>query len=193
MQPQLADLVWAEKGARGAHRGSRCRRAGTEGRASPPVRTLSPNVRRRPNAAPRRNAGVVGLPAVPNGAPGPRPHPNHLYRKGAIVTRHQQRPRHGDGTAWLVADRAHGDFACYWYIGRAGDHLGEQARVVTAEDAVAWGRARTTRVRIRTADGCSQWAGSAPRPEGLSHTWASPTAAVDQGTDAHWRGEVTSW
>jgi hypothetical protein len=103
------------------------------------------------------------------------------------VTGHQRRPRHGDGTAWLVADRARGDFVCYWYVGRACDHLGEQARAASAEDAVAWGRARTTRVRIRTAAGCSQWAGSALRPEGLSDiaTWRS-TPALGQGAS----GEV---
>jgi hypothetical protein len=93
------------------------------------------------------------------------------------MTRHRRRARHGDGTAWLVADRAHGDFLCHWYVGPSGDHLGERARAATAEDAVAWGRARTTRVRIRTADGCSQWAGSAPQPEGLFRTWSTPTVA----------------
>jgi len=92
------------------------------------------------------------------------------------MTRHQRRPRHGDGTAWLVADRARGDFDCYWYVGRAGDHLGAQARAATSEDAVAWGRARTSRVRIRTVDGRSEWAGAAPRPEGVSNTWTTPTA-----------------
>jgi hypothetical protein len=135
-------------------------------------------VRRRSGAAPKSVAGVVGVPDVPNGAPGPRSHPKHHYRDGAIVTRHQRRPRHGDGTAWLVADRAHGDFLCYWYVGRTGDHLGEQARAASAGDAVAWGRARTTRVRIRTVDGCSQWAGSAPRPEGFSSSWDPSTASV---------------
>lgn len=129
------------------------------------------------------------MPVVSNGAPGPRPRPDQLDREGTIVTRHQRRPRHGDGTAWLVADGAQGDFACYWYVGRAGDHLGEQARAATADEAVAWGCARTTRVRIRTLDGCSQWAGAAPRPEGLSHTWTSPREALGQGAGALSRGE----
>lgn len=80
----------------------------------------------------------------------------------------------GDGAAWLVADRTRDDFACYWYVGHAGDQLAEQSRAATAEDAVLWGRTRTTRVRIRTADGCSQWAGSAPRPDGMSQTWPTP-------------------
>ena len=132
---------------------------------------------------------MVGLPAVPNGAPRARPHPHDRNPKCTVVTRQQSLPRHGDGTAWLVADRAHGDFDCYWYVGRAGDHLGEQASAATAEDAVAWGRARTTRVRIRTVDGCSQWAGSAPRPEGMSNTWTSPTVAFDQDASAHSRRE----
>ena len=107
------------------------------------------------------------------------------------MRRREHRPHRGEGTAWLVADRVQGDFLCYWYVGRAGDHLGEQARAATAEDAVAWGRVRTTRARIRTADGCSQWAGAAPRPEGLSHTWAPPTAALDQATDELSEGEAT--
>jgi hypothetical protein len=162
---------------------------GAEGRWSPPVRTLPASVRRRSDASPNRVAGVVGLPAVPNGAPGPRAHPHALDRDGTIVTRHQRNPRHGDGTTWLVADRARGDFVCYWYVGRAGDHLGEQARAATAEEAVAWGRARTARVRIRTVDGCSQWAGAASRPEGLSHTWTPPPEASEQGAGARSRGE----
>jgi hypothetical protein len=106
------------------------------------------------------------------------PGANDVDREGAIVTRYRRLPRHGDGTAWLVADRARGDFVCYLYVGPAGDHLGEQSRQATAEEAVAWGRARTTRVRIRTVDGCSQWAGAASRPEGLFQTWRSPSAQV---------------
>ena len=108
-------------------------------------------------------------------------------RREPTVTRYQRRPRHGDGTAWLVADRVHGDFVCYWYVGRAGDHLAAQGRAASAEEAVAWGRARTTRVRIRTVEGCCQWAGAASRPEGLSHTWRSPTVAVDQVAGARCR------
>jgi len=71
------------------------------------------------------------------------------------VTRHPGRAPYGQGSAWLVADRAHGGFVCYWYVGPAGDHLREHARAANAEEAVAWGRARSTRVRIRTADGSS--------------------------------------
>ena len=89
-----------------------------EGRASPPVRTLPPNVRGRSNASPNRDTGVVGLPAVPNSAPRPRPHPNHRYRKGTM-TGYPRRPGHGDGMAWPVVDYSRGDFACCWYIGRA--------------------------------------------------------------------------
>jgi len=98
------------------------------------------------------------------------------------MKKHRHLPHDGEGTVWLVADRTRGDFNCYWYVGRAGDRLGEQARAATAEDAVAWGRRRTTRVRIRTADGCSEWAGTAPRPDGMSRTWTVPMAAV--GDDA---------
>jgi len=90
------------------------------------------------------------------------------------MTKSSRRLRDAEGSAWLVADRAHGGFVCYWYTGRAGDHLGEQTRVANAEEAVAWGRARSSRVRIRTAEGSGQWAGAAPRPEGMSHTWSAP-------------------
>ena len=79
--------------------------------------------------------------------------------------------REGDGTAWLVADRARGDFLCYWFVGPSDQRVAEQARAASADEAVAWGRSRTTRVRVRTDDGRSYWAGSAPRPDGFQHTW----------------------
>jgi hypothetical protein len=47
-------------------------------------------------------------------------------------------------------------------------------------------------VRIRTVEGCSQWAGPASRPEGLSHTWISPPEASEQGAGARSRGEGAS-
>ena len=123
---------------------------------------------------------MPALPRRPARTPRRRPHDSHGC---ATVTRRHSRPRDGEGTAWLVADRARGDFICYWYVGRTDDHLEQQARAATAEDAVAWGRARSARVRIRTAGGCSQGAGVAPRPEGMSHTWTTPMAALDE--DAH--------
>ena len=56
----------------------------------------------------------------------------------------------------------------------------EHARIPTASDAVAWGRSRTPRVRIRTADIRMSRAGTAPRPEGFSHTWTdSDTTNAD--------------
>lgn len=119
------------------------------------------------------------MPALPDRALRPGD-PDRRDRKVTLVTGYDRGARSRDGTAWLVANRERGDFACYWYVGRAGDHLVEQGRAATAEDAVAWGRNRTASVRIRTVDGHSQWAGSAPRPEGMSATW-SPAAAFDQG------------
>ena len=86
------------------------------------------------------------------------------------MTRHG----HGDGTVWLVADRQQHDVVCYWYVGPEGDRMAERARVATAPEAVAWGRARTTRVRLRADDGCTYWAGSAPRPRGIDDTWRDP-------------------
>ena len=93
------------------------------------------------------------------------------------MSRHRT-PRPGDGTAWLAADRLQGDYLCGWYTGTHGGRLVEGARVPTASEAVAWGRSRTSRVRIRTADACTYWAGTAPRPAGFSHTWSDP-----DGTD----------
>lgn len=92
------------------------------------------------------------------------------HRPGTARTR-RHAPRLGHGTAWLVADRAAGDFRCYWYGGAHDGHLQETATVPTAADAVAWGRRRTTQVRIRTLDGDSRWAGTAARPPGMTSTW----------------------
>jgi hypothetical protein len=88
----------------------------------------------------------------------------------------RRRARTGDGTAWLVVDRVKADYLCYWYAGPGGGELMEHARVANAPDAVAWGRLRTPRVRIRTADNCTAWAGTAPRPQGLNHTWVDRDA-----------------
>ena len=80
-------------------------------------------------------------------------------------------PKHGNGTAWLVADLARGDYVCHWYTGPNDERLVEQARATTAADAVAWGRVRSTRVRIRTADAATYWAGTAPKPAGFRDSW----------------------
>ena len=92
--------------------------------------------------------------------------------------RRHRPPRHGEGTAWLVADGRTGGFHCYWYVGRAGDRLVEQAHVSSASEAVAWGRERTPHVRIHTAEGRTYWAGTAPRPRGLAHSWAEPDVGL---------------
>ncbi len=92
--------------------------------------------------------------------------------------RRHRTPRRGEGTAWLVLDRGNGDYLCYWYAGSNDARLVEQARVSSASDSVAWAALRTSRVRIRTADACTYWAGTAPRPEGITHTW-NPAAPSD--------------
>ena len=103
------------------------------------------------------------------------------------MRRHRQ-SRHGEGTAWLVADGTATGFHCYWYGGRAGDRLVEQAHVASASEAVAWGRDRTPRVRIHTAEGRTYWAGTAPRPEGLAHSWSGHDAVpVAAGSSEHER------
>ena len=88
--------------------------------------------------------------------------------------RRHRRPRRGDGTAWLVADRRDGSFLCDWYAGRNDIQLVEHARVANAADAVAWGRLRTARVRLRASDARSYWAGIGPRPERFTRTWHDP-------------------
>jgi hypothetical protein len=87
------------------------------------------------------------------------------------MSRHRQ-PRRGEGTAWLSADRLTEGFHCHWYAGESGGQLVEQADAATAVDAVAWGLLRTPRVRIRTRDGETQWAGTAPRPSTFAASWA---------------------
>jgi hypothetical protein len=77
----------------------------------------------------------------------------------------------GEGTVWLREDSARHDFVCAWYIGTSDGHLAEQARVATSDAALAWGQARTPRVRIHTG-AQSYWAGAAPRPEGFTRTWS---------------------
>ena len=83
----------------------------------------------------------------------------------------REHPGTGTGTAWLVADRAHGDYLCYWYGGKHDDDVVEQARAASAGLAVAWGRQRTPRVRIRTAEARTFWAGTARAPRGITLTW----------------------
>jgi hypothetical protein len=78
--------------------------------------------------------------------------------------------RRGRGTAWLVFDGSNDGYLCYWYAGAYGGHLVEEARAADAPAAVAWGLARTPRVRIRNAGGPA-WAGSAPRPDTFTRTW----------------------
>ena len=102
--------------------------------------------------------------------------------------RRHRAPRHGDGTAWLVADRARGDFSCGWYVGPTGDRLAERGRAGTAAEAVAWGRVRTTRVRIRTGDGRRTGPAQHPRPDGFTQPWSDESA-----TEVHSQGPVVTF
>jgi hypothetical protein len=82
--------------------------------------------------------------------------------------------RLGEGTAWLVADRLSDHVHCYWYAGVSGGQLIEHADADSARDAVAWGLERTPRVRIRTREGETQWAGTEARPEMFATSWSDP-------------------
>jgi hypothetical protein len=93
--------------------------------------------------------------------------------------------RHGEGTAWLVADRGHDDYLCYWFVGTNDGHLLERARVPFAGDAVAWGRLRTARVRIRTHAARTYWAGTGPRPAGFAASWVDTGATVGKHGSPH--------
>jgi hypothetical protein len=94
--------------------------------------------------------------------------------------RRHPRPQPDAGTASLVIDRLTGTFHCYWYDGLNDDRLREHARVANATDAVAWGRRRTSHVRIRTGDARSYWAGTGLRPAGFTNTW-SGSSSPDAG------------
>jgi hypothetical protein len=91
----------------------------------------------------------------------------------------ERRPGRTDSTARLVG-RSANDVACYWYFGAGDGHLAEQASVTTEAEAVAWGRARSNRVQLRSVDGCTYWAGSDTRPYGIDHEYgdAPPAAAM---------------
>ncbi|MEY2473652.1 MAG: hypothetical protein QOK28_2981 [Actinomycetota bacterium] len=93
--------------------------------------------------------------------------------------------RRGEGTAWLVADSSNDEFLCYWYFGTGGGRLAEQARVSSERGAVAWGRERSTRVRLRSTNGRTYWAGSDDKPDAIAHTWedhntTAPTGPVEE-------------
>ena len=88
--------------------------------------------------------------------------------------RRRRRPHQGEGTAWLVADRSRGDYQCFWYVGTGGSHLVEKARASSAEEAIGWGRQRTDRVRIRTAEPHTYWAGARAAPDGFADAWTAP-------------------
>jgi hypothetical protein len=105
----------------------------------------------------------------------------HANGPGTAATRHRT-PRVGEGTVWVVADRAAGDFRCYWYGGPHEGVLQEQAQIATVDDAVAWGRQRSTQVRIRTLEGSSEWAGTAPRPSGFTRSWTTVEPATTTTT-----------
>jgi hypothetical protein len=87
----------------------------------------------------------------------------------------------GEGTAWLVADSSNDEFLCYWYFGTGGGRLAEHARVANAGAAVAWGRARTGRVRLRTSDGRMHWAGADTKPDAIDRTWGHQTTTGGSG------------
>jgi hypothetical protein len=85
--------------------------------------------------------------------------------------RKRREGRIGEGTAWLITDRASSNVDCYWYSGVSGGQLVEQSSAASEVDAVAWGRVRTPRVRIRTQAGETQWAGTEPRPDTYAASW----------------------
>lgn len=82
-----------------------------------------------------------------------------------------RRAQPGAGVVWLVSDRLDDGYLCYWYGGANDSHLLERTRAPSAADAIAWGRERTPRVRIRTGQARTYWAGSGPAPDGFVDRW----------------------
>ena len=76
----------------------------------------------------------------------------------------------GQGTAWLVADQDNCHYVDYWYTGKSGDQLAEQARATTMTLAVGPAHIRTSQGPIRMPDHPTYWAGSAPSPPGIAAT-----------------------
>ena len=93
------------------------------------------------------------------------------------MRRHGQ-VRPGTGVAWLVSDRLDEGYLCYWYGGADDAHLFERTRAASAADAIAWGRQRTPRVRIRTSEGRTYWAGPGPAPDGFVDSWRDREATT---------------
>jgi len=84
--------------------------------------------------------------------------------------------RRGEGTAWLVADCSNDEFMCYWYFGAGGGRLAAHARVSSESEAVAWGRERSRRVRLRATDGRTFWAGTDAKPDAIALIWLDRNA-----------------
>lgn len=103
-----------------------------------------------------------------------------ISRRVSLRGRPSRQRQVGKGQAWLIFD-AGGElfkYQCYWMGGHCDDHLIEHAWAVTDVDAVAWAAARTPRARIRMPDHVTCWAGSGPRPSGLSRSWHAPNTAA---------------
>ena len=96
--------------------------------------------------------------------------------------RRRRLARPGEGTAWLVSDGVTDGYLCYWYAGTDDCELRESARVESAVDAVMWGRQRTPRVRIRTDEARTYWAGTQSAPVGFTHLWIDRESASDVAT-----------
>jgi cytidine deaminase len=81
------------------------------------------------------------------------------------------REHHGRGTVFVHPDMAGGDRVWTGYWERSSGADGEPAGILEeapnwprAEDAVAWGRARTPRVVVVDAEGATFWAGTGDGP-----------------------------
>lgn len=98
-----------------------------------------------------------------------------------IIPRWASRRPPARGLVCLVRDEHSGQFDCYWYRGRQEDHLVEQASCEDQSSAIAWGRARSGRVRVRDHRQTA-WAGSDSVDDGQTLTWNS-SSQMNVGTE----------
>jgi len=77
----------------------------------------------------------------------------------------------GQGIVSLIYDASRHVYSCYWFIGASEDGLIDHCVAPDAAAAVEWARIRSGRVRIRTPDRRTYWAGADPAPGGFAGIW----------------------
>jgi cytidine deaminase len=99
---------------------------------------------------------------------------DELSERGRPAIPARLREHHGRGTVFVHPDMAGGQRIWTGYWERSSGTSGEPTGILEeapnwplVDDAVAWGRQRTTRVVVVDADGATYWAGEGAAPAGM--------------------------